>query len=173
MSEESTNNTNGWDDSPRSGVSNGEGPSELINKKKVITVSGKRAGFKDGGTSFEVHSIRVVDQDGAVTEIEEFELIVDATGKVLNPPVFTLDNGQAIYPEIHSLSWTNKLTPVGCNGICQMCWEERGVLTRVYIGLDGAMTELGNCLCSRCIPINEKRKIRYSLTFGFWPQWIY
>ena len=103
------------------------------------------------------------DADGNPEVRETQQLFFDPSGRVLTP------NELGIYCR----SWTGHMTPEWDHGLCAMCQIEYGRKRYVYLGLDGSVTEEGNCLCHECWPVNETRKRRIRRFFGLIRETIY
>ena len=144
---------------------------DLGHIKKIIKFP--HGGSYQENSSFEIFSVRRVEKNGVIEDTEEIGLIIDATGLVLNPPAFVLDDGQRIQIDIAAISYTDLKTPSFYHGMCQMCLEEKGLIRRLYLGKDGLLSIDRNALCSECWIENENRKRKYNISWGFLPQEIY
>ena len=92
---------------------------------------------------------------GRLVTQEKYHVERDETGFVTNYDHLPID--------LFAYSYTDKKIPAAYHHECDMC-KLNGKITRLYKGLDGFITPLGNWLCIPCFRVNAKRYLVYQLT---------
>ena len=92
---------------------------------------------------------------GKLVSQTKYHVEHDETGFVTNYANLPID--------LFAYSYTGKKIPAVYHHECDMC-KLNGIITRLYKGLDGFITPLGNWLCIPCFKVNAKRYLIYKWT---------
>ena len=117
-------------------------PGTILNhsEEKIVRLDGEK---------ITVNTIKyTIQEDGTPIKTEEITLITDARGKVI------IENEFGYYCK----SWQGHWCRHEEHGVCAMCWEEEGRHRYVCLGVDGILTDKGNCVCSECQEKNKRRE---------------